>query len=881
MNDRRRTQDGAFGSSIQKLLRPSGHTQKELADTIPLHHKVLSRKLTGYGQTHLNHVEIRKILVTLAEWHVINTQDEIRTLLELAHVEPNIFSPEEWSEAPLNQLVKQSKQPIVKPDAARDVAVVDAVYPVLHNLSATNTQFIGREWAVERLHKLFARHDVRLVSLVGAGGSGKTRLAIHVAQELVSMVEHGVWFVALAGVNDPDFVPMSIAQALHIKPTSGVPILESLCNYLRTKRLLLVLDNFEQVGAAANVIDKMLAIAPNLKVMVTSRCVLHLYGEHPLGIPTLDLPEPDIDLKANELAHYESIQLFVERVQDIMPEFALTEENKTTIAHICAKVEGLPLALELAAARMRVLSLDQLLERLTNARLAVLTGGAKNLPVRQRTLRNTIIWSYELLSPEEKMWFSRFGIFRGGWLLETAEAMTPHGIASQEHSDDAIFMLDMIAQLVDDSLLVRMLNANTLPRFTMLETLREYARELLVSQGELEQWQDWHACYYLQLAEDAELGLRGPQQLHWLERMATERDNFHTALEWLLQRARDGMTLHVPEFLEADIGTERRRVGGSRVLSSSTAPGTGRLALEACLRLASALRPYWEWQGYLTEARHWLRDALAIPLKDNAEETLLAARAKALSEMSRLSCLHNEQSKAVELVEESLALWRQLDDPVGVATALLHRGWVAQAVSENVEAGHIYEQGLRSLEHTDETWLRAQLLCYVAAAAGFTFDFKRMRSFYDRGNQLFEQLGDMCALADFLKDQGGMLILDSQYNEAVTCLLKSITLCKELDQRQYITTGMAWLAYALGMRGEPDSATASIYTAKLKGVAQGLMDAAGIIPWTKDHPMIQMVEQHIRSRIDEQSWQAAFEEGRKLNIEQAIELAFRLGGGEV
>ena len=872
MSDSMRTKNGTFSSSVQRLLRSSGHTQKELADTIPLNHKVLSRKLNGNGQAHLNHFEIRKILTTLAVWHTITLQEEILNLLELAHVEPGIFSSEEWNEAPLNQLQKGRKHTSTASIADEND---DVPAPLLHNIPAMNTRFIGREWAVERLLKLFSQHDVRLISLVGLGGSGKTRLAIHVAQELVSVFEHGVWFVSLAGVKDPALVPVSIAQALNIKPKADVPILESLCNFLRKKHILLVLDNFEQVGAAVNVIDEMLAAAPDLHVLVTSRSVLHLYGEHPLAIPPLDLPEPTFTLKASELIHYEAIQLFVEHVQRFVPSFTLNDENKDVIAQICAKVDGLPLALELAAARMRVLTPEQLLERLTDARLAVLTGGAKNLPARQRTLRNTIIWSYDLLSPEEKLWFPRFGIFRGGWSLEAAEAMIPQ-------SDEAVFMLDLIEQLVDDSLFARMPSINKTSRFTMLETLREYARELLLSQYEMAQWQDWHACYYLQLAEEAELGLRGPQQMRWLEKLTCERDNFRIVLEWLLRRARDGMSIQIPASLEREMSGERRRVGGSRTLSSHAAPTTGRLALEVCLRLASALRPYWEWQGYLTEARHWLRDVLTISLKEEEmEETILAARAKALSEMSRLLCLQNEQGQAVALVAESLDLWRQLDDEVGIATALLHRGWIAQAVSDNEEANRVYEEGVRVLDNTDETWLRAQLLCYVAAAAGFTFDFDRMRSFYEKGKRLFEQLGDNCALADFLKDQGGLLILDSKYSEAVIYLVKSISLCKELDQKQYITSGMGWLAIAIGMRGEPDAETASRHTAMLKGALHSLMERVGITPWTDTHPMLQAINLHIRSQIDEESWQQAWEEGRKLNTEQAIALALKSGGGEV
>ena len=261
---------------------------------------------------------------------------------------------------------------------------------------------------------------MRLVTLVGAGGSGKTRLALHVASELVGAFAQGVWLVALAGVSDADLVPMSIIQALNMKSTPSLPALQSLITYLRNKQLLLVLDNFEQVGAAAAVVDEMLAAVPGLKVLVTSRAVVHLYGEHEFSVPPLDVPDPSIVLETTELAHYGAIQLFVERAQAVVPDFALTAENGTAIAQICARADGLPLALELAAARVKVLPPALLLARLSGARLPVLTGGARNLPGRQQTLRNTITWSYDLLSRTEQAWFPRLGVFTGGWSLEAA-----------------------------------------------------------------------------------------------------------------------------------------------------------------------------------------------------------------------------------------------------------------------------------------------------------------------------------------------------------------------------------------------------------------------------------------------------------------------------
>jgi len=253
---------------------------------------------------------------------------------------------------------------------------------------------------VEHLRKLLEREEVRLVTLVGSGGSGKTRLAQYVACVLLDTFADGVWFVALAGVRDPAQVPMSIIQALNIHPPSHSSPMQSLITYLHNKQLLLVLDNFEQVAAGATVVSELLAAVPGLKVLVTSRVVLHLYGEREFSVPPLDLPDVSVVLEPATLGQYGAIQLFIERAQAVDPAFTLTAENAVRIAQICARVDGLPLAIELAAARVKVLSPTLLLERLSMARLPVLTGGAINLPNRQQTLRNTIMWSYDLLSPE-------------------------------------------------------------------------------------------------------------------------------------------------------------------------------------------------------------------------------------------------------------------------------------------------------------------------------------------------------------------------------------------------------------------------------------------------------------------------------------------------
>jgi tetratricopeptide (TPR) repeat protein len=281
------------------------------------------------------------------------------------------------------------------------------------------------------------------------------------------------------------------------------------------------------------------------------------------------------------------------------------------------------------------------------------------------------------------------------------------------------------------------------------------------------------------------------------------------------------------------------------------------------------------------EGRDWLNAAISIPLVQvqESEETVLAARAKALSEISRVICLQDEQAQAIELVEKSLTLWRDLNDPHGLATALLHRGWMAHAVSDYEGAKRIYEQGLHVLKPTNALWLRAQLLCCLGGAVAFQFDIERAKELYQQSKELFEQVDDKTSVADVLKDQGGMLILAGDYADAIACLLKSIGLCYELGHKQFVTTGMGWLSFAIGLRGTPDEKTASLYTARLQGAAQNLMDTIGMTHWARKNPLIQAVLQQLRLRVDEQDWEAAWNAGRALTVEQAIELAYQLGKG--
>ncbi len=850
----------AFRDCVQGYLRTGGYKQEELAKAIGLHPKVLSRKLNRNANAQLTLRDVRAIVIALADWHVLASREELLALLAAAEIDPGILRQSEWQTPLLTDLPETNSRPPASeqtPPSPR------------HNLPASLTRLIGREWAVERLRHLLVNQETRLVTLVGAGGSGKTLLALHVAKETLDAFAQGVWLVSLASVSDPDLVPLSIIQVLNITSTPELKPLQSLTTYLRDKELLLVLDNFEHLGEARAVVDAILAAVPQVKVLITSRVVQRLYGEREFRVPPLDIPDPNVPLHTGQLTQYGAIQLFLERAQAVAPDFALTDENAATVAQICARVDGLPLALELAAARIKILPPESLLERLIQASLPILTRGAKNLPSRQQTLSNTIKWSYDLLSPDEQQWFCRLAVFSGSWALEAIQAMMRELAVGGDAITHDLF--DLLEQLVDNSLLIRLPDEQKQARFTMLSTLREYALEQLAGQDEYDHLRDWHACYYLREAEKAVLELRGPQQLRCLALLRANNENFRAALEWSLQKARNGLSIRT--FPPAP---ERP---GELKAQSDKQDSSCRTALEFCLRLAAALRPCWEWQGNLIEARYWLNAVLQVPLEDEPEQAVQVARAYALSEAARLIFLQNEKARALELVEESLALWQRLDDRHGLAMALLHRGWVAHGMDEYEAAKTFYQQGIELISPDEDTWLYVQLLVQLAAAAGFTSDYELADACYERSRELSARIGDRSAIADAWKDQGGILLLQSKWAEALNCLLKSIQICQEIGHKQYLATGLGLVSFAVGLREEPDPQTASLHSARMKGAADALMERIGLTPWTRTSPFAQAVRQLIRSRVDEQDWETAWQAGYALTLDEAIELAYRLGKG--
>jgi predicted ATPase/DNA-binding CsgD family transcriptional regulator len=483
-----------------------------------------------------------------------------------------------------------------------------------HNLPAQITSFIGRQREIAEIQELLSTS--RLLTLSGPPGTGKTRLALQVASQVTNRFEDGVYFVELAPISNPQFVPSTIAEVFDLGETGSQSLVENLKNYLGKKRLLLVLDNYEQIIETAPLVSDLLSAAPGLWVLVTSRQVLQIYGEQEYLVPPLAVPDLDNMDGLSDLTGCEAVELFCQRAQAVKPDFNLTEDNATAIAEICVRLDGLPLAIELAAARSKLLSVEMISSRL-ESRLETLTSGARDLPSRLQTLRGTIDWSYDLLGEGEKVLFARLSVFQGGRTIESADAICAPGLS--------IPVTDGLESLLNKSLLYQEDGVESEPRFLMLETIHEYAREKLTESGEARELQYRHAAYFARLAERAEKELLEGKQSYWFKRLLSEHDNLRTALAFTL-------------------GSNESEVG---------------------LRIGGALRDFWNYSGHAGEGLRWIERIL-----ENAEEVSPGLRAKALMAAGELSFLQGNLTRGKLYLRQALVLYRELGDEVNMAWAL-------------------------------------------------------------------------------------------------------------------------------------------------------------------------------------------------------------------
>jgi len=627
-----------------------------------------------------------------------------------------------------------------------------------HNLPVQPTPLIGREREVAVVQQFLLCEDVRLLTLTGPGGSGKTRLGVHVAAELSDHFTDGISFVNLAPISDADLVVPTIAQTLGVKESPTQSMVEQLHAFLQEKLLLLVLDNFEQVVSAACILSDLLARCSHLKLLVTSRTVLHLAAEHEFAVPPLSLPDLNSLPDPVTLSQYEAVALFIARAQALKPDFQVSNASAPAVAEICTRLDGLPLAIELAAARIKLLPPPALLARL-DQRQALLTSGGRDAPTRQQTLRKTIDWSYQLLDAEEQRLFRRLSVFVDGCTLQAIEAVC----TALDTSTPAVPVLDGVASLIDKSLLRQFEQEAAEPRFVMLETIREYGREALEASREAEITHQAHAAYYLALAEAAEQTWNGPQQAVWFGRLEKAHDNLRAAMNWLL---------------------ERREVARA-------------------LRLGTALWWFWYAQAYLHEGWNVLERALESP-----EGVAVPLRARALWAAGSLAASLGYIERGEVLCQESLALFRKIGDSQGMGDATFHLAHIAFARWDLVAARKRFEESLVFLNEIGDKILTAWALGALALVVLYQGEYARVHPLAEQARAICREIGDTTGVTMSL-----MTLARAAFWQGD--LVRAQTLAEEGLSSASETGSTSAEALALALHGEIALAQGETTTARL------------------------------------------------------------------
>ena len=651
---------------------------------------------------------------------------------------------------------------------------------------------------------------VRLLTLTGPGGTGKTRLALAFAAENLSGFADGVCFVPLAATLDPGLVPSAIAHQLGVREGVGRPLSSVLFEYLREKRLLLVLDNFEHLLEAAPLVAELVSACPDLGVLVTSRTALRVSSEYEYAVPPLELPRSN-QLTAAELALVAAVELFVDRARAIDPNFAVTEENAVAVAAICRRLDGLPLAIELAAARTRILSPEVLLARLDN-RLPLLTSGRRDLPARQRTLRATLTWSYDLLSEGEQSLFRRLAVFVDGWTLQAAEAICA------VDAGERLSLLDRLEALVSQS----QVQADG-QRFQMLETIREFALEQLAQSGECSCLNERHAAFFLTMADEAVHHLESPEEITWLDVLEREHANLGAALRWSVE-------------------------------TGNTDQG---------LRLANSLRLFWFTRGHLAEGRAYVESLLAL-VDESIDPTL---RARVLDDAGFLARYQGDYPSARSFIEQGLGIRRELADRHGIADSLGNLGYVALHDAHLSTARSLYEEALQIHRDLANAQGIADSVSYLGLLAMYERHVKVARALHQESLALWRTAGDQFGIGWALSNLGAVAVLEGDLVEARSLLAESARLNADLHSAWAVACSLEGFALLAAAQGQHARALqlAGAATA-LRSNASTPLPAAGEL-----HVRRQLAASWAALEKDHAA--QLYAEGQQLPLQDAVEYA--------
>jgi predicted ATPase/class 3 adenylate cyclase len=745
-----------------------------------------------------------------------------------------------------------------------------------NNLPAQLTSFIGRETELADLRTLLASN--RLLTLTGPGGTGKTRLALQLASEVLDTFAAGAWLIELASVFDPDLVPQTVVATLGVHEQPGRTILDALSDYLRTKSMLLILDNCEHIiGSCARLADVLLRAAPGLRILATSRESLGITGETAFRVPPLTVPDPRERADLDRLAENACVRLFVDRALAADPRFQLTETNAAAVSEICLRLDGIPLAIELAAARIKVIPPEQIATRLDD-RFRLLTGGSRAALERHQTLAALIDWSHDLLSEPERVLLRRLSVFAGGWSLDAAQAVC-NGVLAEG-------TLETIARLADKSMVVVERPLETAEgRYRLLETIRQYARDKLLASAESEQVRDRHLEYFLHFAEAIEPKLRGAEQLVWLSRVETEHDNLRTALAWSLESGKSG----------------------------------------SALRLAGALSYFWELRGYLAEGQKWLQEALSSSESEQGEtlvigvsrepslparaDTNKAARAKVLYASGRFHFgMHVEPAVSRAMVEEALQSWRKLGDKWWMAVSLEHVGFMLRWEGDAETSVARLEEGVSLAREVQDRWPLA--LCLMRLGGSFVgTDVAASLRLYEEAEAVARTVGDRNILSQVLVAHAGARFISGNLSAAAPMAAEALVEGRAIGSVTSVFLSLMAMAVITCLQGDATGAKgycleildfgreigsptvqilglfASGFVAcfgkhpergvRMLAAVQALAGERGMIRGLIG-PMLMLYQQALqkaREKLDPATVDAALQEGQALTMDQALELA--------
>ena len=814
----------SLGTLLRRYRRAAGLTQEELAAKAGVSARTISD--LERGLTRRSHADTLALLADA---------------LRLTPDERAAFA------AATRALRPEARNPDANHAAEPHYVLAPALVPL--------TPIVGREREEAAVVHLLSQDEVRLLTLTGPAGVGKTRLALQVATAMRSAFANGVCFVPLASVSEPRLVSSTLAQAFGLHAASSATLDHTLSVYLADKEVLLVLDNFEQVVAAAPEIAALLAACPRLKVLATSRATLHVRGEHELAVSPLSLPDGDDHSSLGTLGRYAAVALFVQRARAVRPTFALTEANAPAVVAICRHLDGLPLAIELAAPRIKLFSPQALLTRLSH-RLEMLTSGPQDMPERHHSLQTAISWSYDMLDTPEQALFRRLAVFIGGWTLDAAEAVC-------HPAELGLALVQAMSSLLDKSLIQQQDDDDEEPRFGMLETIREYGLERLEEDGGLQSLRRRHAEYYLALAEAAGPQLTGPDQVAWFTRLATEHGNLRAVLQWTRENGEIGLGV----------------------------------------LLAGSLFRYWVARAQ-SEGRGWLEELLAL---DAAAEHAAPgeARAQALSTASYLAYRQADLDRATSLARESVALCRKLGDARGLTFALGTLGNARRDAGDYEEARRLHEECLALQRQAGNAVGAAIMLndLAITAVQGYG-DFEGAVALYEEALALQRSVGNRNGMAAILLNLGTDCMELHAYDRAEKLLTESLILFRELEDKGGIAYALQSLGtlrrhqgdyarssanYAEGLRlfqmvgakapiaeGLEELAALAIAegdaerAVRLYAVAETLRAAIGFPLPPVERPRFERTIARLRGMLREEGFAAAWAAGTALSLEQVL-----------